>query len=272
MVYKAGLSVLVALTTAAASSAESGSSQRLDGPALEHFLRTAQIVSVTPIGVGISNPMKVELADGELRRHAIWKCIDERRHGVYRGRQGRYQQSFRDSYKYEVAAYELDKLLGLGMVPPTVERELDGRAGSLQLWIEDAFTELDRRERGLTPPEPLSWSNQIYTWRILQQLTHNEDAHNLRNVIYDASFRVYAIDNSRSFRNFHSLVDEAGVRRFSRSLMERLEKLDRAELDAALGAWLSRFEIDAVFARRDLLLGRARRLAAELGEENIYYR
>ena len=29
---------------------------------------------------------------------------------------------FQDSWKTEIAAYELDKLLGLGMVPATVER------------------------------------------------------------------------------------------------------------------------------------------------------
>ena len=38
--------------------------------------------------------------------------------GVYRG--------FRESYKAEIAAYELDKLLKMDMVPPSVERQLEG--------------------------------------------------------------------------------------------------------------------------------------------------
>lgn len=263
---------LPALLLCAATSAETGSAlQRQRGPELEHFLESASVIDMTPIGVGISNPMKVTLSDGETTLHAVWKSIDERRHGVYRGRAGTFQQAFRDSYKYEIAAYELDKLLGLGMVPPTVERRVDGRVGSLQLWIEDAVTELDRRERGLTPPDSIAWSNQIYKWRLLQQLTYNDDAHNLRNVIYDPSFRVYAIDNSRSFRQFHALSDEAGLRRFSRSLLERLKRLERNEVEDALGRWLEGVEIDAVLARRDLLLDRARQLAAELGPENIFY-
>ena len=32
--------------------------------------------------------------------------------------------NLKDHYKNEIAAYELDKLLGLGMVPPTVERKI----------------------------------------------------------------------------------------------------------------------------------------------------
>ena len=48
--------------------------------------------------------------------------------GIYRG--------FRESYKSEIAAYELDKLLKMDMVPPTVERQIDGSNGAAQQWVE----------------------------------------------------------------------------------------------------------------------------------------
>src|SRR5688500_5347188 len=41
-----------------------------------------------------------------------------------------------ESYKTEIAAYELDKLLKMDMVPPTVERQIQGNSGGAQLWVE----------------------------------------------------------------------------------------------------------------------------------------
>ena len=162
-------------------------------------------------------------------------------------------------------------MLGFDLVPPTVEREIDGKRGSLQLWVEGAFTELDRREKNLETDDYVAWSDQQYKLRLLQQLTYNDDARNIRNVIYDPSFRVYCIDNSRSFRHFHSLADESGLRRFSRSALESLKALDTPTLKTKLGAWLENIEIKAVLARRNLLVALAATLAADLGEDAIYY-
>ena len=264
------VSALIIATTPTTVAASHG--LPLTGEDAESFLRNAEVVSMKPIGVGITKPMKVTLSDGQRTHHAVWKSIDEVRHGVVRGRAGGFQAAFKDSYKYEIAAYRLDKLLGFELVPPTVEREINGRVGSLQMWVEDAFTELDRRERGLQATDAVSWSDQQYKLRLLQQLTYNDDAANIRNVIYDPSFRVYCIDNSRSFRHFHSLVDETGLRRFSRSAIDSLKRLDRPTMRAALDEWLDDIEIDAVLARRDLLVNLAARLASDLGAERVYYR
>jgi len=38
-----------------------------------------------------------------------------------------HPRRFLDSYKAEIAAYEIDKVLGMRMVPPAVEREIDGQ-------------------------------------------------------------------------------------------------------------------------------------------------
>ena len=243
----------------------------LTGDEAETFLHDARIVGMKPIGVGITKPMKVTLSDGERTHHAVFKSIDEVRHGVVRGRNGGFQTAFKDSYKYEIAAYELDKILGLELVPPTVEREVDGKRGSLQFWVEGAFTELDRREKNLETDDYVTWSNQQHKLRLLQQLTYNDDAHNIRNVIYDPSFRVYCIDNSRSFRHFHSLADESGLRRFSRAVLESLKAFDAPTLEAKLGAWLENIKIRAILARRDLLVQLAATLAVVLGEDAIYY-
>ena len=57
-------------------------------------------------------------------------------------RPGNYHGHF-ESYESEIAAYELDKLLGLGMTPPTVEKRIAGDVGAAVMWAAPtrSFTE-----------------------------------------------------------------------------------------------------------------------------------
>ena len=43
----------------------------------------------------------------------------------------------RRNYRFNVAAYELDKLLGLNLVPPSVERSVNGRPASVIWWLDN---------------------------------------------------------------------------------------------------------------------------------------
>ena len=72
----------------------------------------------------------------------------------------------RRNYRFNVAAYELDKLLELDLVPPTVERPVNGRPASVTWWLDNfAMSEVDRRRLGIEPPDPDSWSRQVHTVR-----------------------------------------------------------------------------------------------------------
>jgi hypothetical protein len=42
------------------------------------------------------------------------------------------REGFFESYKSEIAAYKLDRMLDLNMVPPTVERRFDNKEASAQ--------------------------------------------------------------------------------------------------------------------------------------------
>ena len=101
----------------------------LAGEEAEAFLRAAQVLDRTPIGKGITRPDRVTLTDGKRTHRGVWKTINDRRMGLQRLEGGGFEFDFRDSWRSEVAAYELDKMLGLGLVPPTVERRLLGRTG-----------------------------------------------------------------------------------------------------------------------------------------------
>jgi hypothetical protein len=182
-----------------------------------------------------------------------------------------WEFDFRDSWRNEVAAYELDKLLGLDLVPPTVERWLENRRGSLQLWVERAMTEDDRKKRKIEPPSLPRWNNQLHNVRLLNQLTYNTDFRQVRNVLFDASFRVYAVDNSRAFRIQTELLAPEDLQCFSRTVLERLRGLALPLLEEKLGPWLNRMQMEGLLARRDLILGIVEKRIREKGEGAVLF-
>ena len=85
-------------------------------------MREAKIVRIEPVPIGTSRPMRAHFAPGGPVESAAWKTQPP---GTHRGHP--------DNYKAEVAAYELDKLLDLRMVPPSVETRVNGALGALSI-------------------------------------------------------------------------------------------------------------------------------------------
>jgi hypothetical protein len=243
----------------------------LQGEAAESFLKTARVVKRKAIGVGVTHPYQLTLDDGTRTLKAAWKTIDESPSGVKQFVDGKFEANFRDSYMFEIAVYELDKLLGLGLVPPTVEREINNENGSVQLWVEGSLTEWERRKQNLKPPDVERWNEQMFKVRLLHQLTYNTDYTNIRNILVDPDFRIYAIDFSRAFRLHDALLAEADLTRFSRSALARLRGLDRPLLEQKLDRWLTRWEMEGLLKRRDRILALAERRLAEQGEDAALY-
>src|SRR5690242_18374874 len=86
---------------------------------IERHLREAQVTRLEDIGTGVTRPRRAFLTPAEPFGSLVWKVLPP-------GRRGGYWES----YKSEIAAYELDKRLELHMVPPVVEREIDGNTGA----------------------------------------------------------------------------------------------------------------------------------------------
>ncbi len=91
----------------------------------EAFLKQAKVERVDDVPVGVTKPKRAFVTPGGLAGSFVFKELMPSR-----------KTGFFESYKSEIAAYELDKILGMGMVPPTVERKHDGVTGSAQLWVE----------------------------------------------------------------------------------------------------------------------------------------
>ena len=76
-------------------------------------------------------------------------------------RPARYDNFF-ESYKSEVAANKLDRLLELDMVPPAVERRYNGDPVSLQLFAENAMMLKEVKEKKLCAPDLEKWNYQLH--------------------------------------------------------------------------------------------------------------
>lgn len=237
---------------------------------VEAFLRSAPVVDRADVPIGVTRPERLVLDDGDTRLGAAFKIIDKYKDKLLLpGKPPEF--GFKDSYKNEIAAYELDKLLGLGMVPPTVERKIGLHTGSVQLWLPDVMSEDDRRDKGIVPPDAEAWNRQMFKIRLFHNLIWDTDYNNVSNVLVSKDFRLYIIDSSRAFRRHKKLQGADDLERFSRSLLERLRALDRARLDEHLGPWLDPKQIKALLARRDLILKLADERVAKHGEAAVLY-
>ncbi len=82
-------------------------------------------------------PKRLTLSDGVTTHDAVFQAIDERKMVANLGgggRQATTELNFVDSYRYNIAAYELSGLLGLDhMMPVYVERRWNGAARIDQL-------------------------------------------------------------------------------------------------------------------------------------------
>ena len=173
----------------------------------------------------------------------IWRPLPP---GVYRG--------FRESYKAEIAAYEVDKLLKMDMVPPTVERQLEGHYGAAQLWVENI---VDSNTNAPGEANRADWEDQLVRTRMFDVLIGYRDR-DPGNMLHDADWHLILIDHSRAFGDGTEIPHK--LNRIDLRLWSRIESLTRNQLDAALGAWLDDAEIKAILDRREKMRAEIRLL------------
>jgi hypothetical protein len=201
---------------------------------IEEYLKTAECVTIRwfPPNKGAA---QCTLRPGGPVAKMAWRMGPP---GIYRG--------FKVSYKTEIAAYELDKLLKMDMVPPTVERQLEGNRGAAQQWVENV---VDAADPAIPAGESRGhWEKQLVRMTMFDNLIGNRER-NKRNMLRDNAWGLILIDHSRAFgvesELYHkmSAIDDA--------YWAGIERLTRAQLDGALQPWLDPQEINAILERRE---------------------
>ena len=263
------IAVLCFAGASAATQTQAPDAAAFQGEPLEQFLAKARMVRMRDAGSGVTAPQRVTLERDGVTRDAVFKIIDEYRPGVSQIGQVR-EVEFQDSWQTEIPAYVIDRWLGLGMVPATVERTINGHTGSLQLWVTSMASEEGRRTKGLTPPDQEAFNRLMLKMQLFDQLICNVDRH-LNNVLITENFELRLIDHSRAFRPLNELRDPSLLPRFSRSLLDALPRLERQALKKRVGMYLRDSQITALLKRRDAILALAKQRIAEHGEAAVIY-
>jgi hypothetical protein len=241
----------------------------------EEFLKTAEIVGQDqPFEKreAVTEPWVLTLEKDGVKKDAIWKDVEGRKKG------------FRENWRWEIAAYHLDKYLGLNMICPTVEREFQGNRGSCQLWVESKMSLKKKfNEKIKTPPiKVFYWNRAFYKQRAFDNLIANEDRHQNQYLITE-DWRMILIDHSRSFRTSKKftkklIYDEKYkegptfiMKELPRALYEKIKSLNAEVIKGVVGEYLTDKEIEATLIRKDLIVKWVEDRIKKMGEDKVLY-
>lgn len=217
----------------------------------EEFLRTATVLKIEAIPIGVTKPQRAYVEPGGLCESFAWKVLPP---GIHKG--------FWDSYKSEVAAYELDKALGLGMVPVTVERRIKSDTGAAVLWLKGVRS----WEEALRAPKSASWSRNVVRMKMWDNLVGNSDR-NKGNILVDHAGNFFLIDHSRAFTTEKKLYQQ--LENIDMELWNRMLALEAETLKAAIGKWVGNGEIKAILQRRERMKKEIDAILAKRGDAAI---
>jgi hypothetical protein len=237
---------------------------------MRDFLLKAKVVSSKQIGKGVTNPYRLTLSNGGMVHDASFQSVDE--YKAYKQfDNGKTEMNFRDSYKYNIAAFELAKLVGLGdMMPVTVERNWNGKKGALSWWLPVKMNEEKRLSQHLQSPNPEDWNKQMHKLRVFTELVYDTDR-NAGNILISEDWHIWMIDFTRAFRLYNTLGNPGNLVKCDRTLLQKLRQLDTAELKHRTKNWLSNSEIKGIMARRDKIAALFENLIANKGEKEVLY-
>ena len=232
-------------------------------------LRTATVVDEKLMSRGVAHNIKLLLEHEGVRFQAVLRLIDV----TEKEEAGslRMVLKYRDSYIFEVAAYRLDELLGIGRIPPTVERRIDEHKGSVQIWMEgttpeDLLLEQDR----LHPPDRATWWRQKNIMSIFDALIANTDR-NQGNLLIDDDWNLWFIDHTRAFRETSLLFDVNDIKTCERGLWTALQNTDEDAIREVLEPYLTSKELSKLFLRRNKLIKHIAKRIKKNGEDTVLY-
>jgi hypothetical protein len=222
---------------------------------IAEFIRTAPIDRIEDIPVGVTRPRRALLkAAGPVSSIVVKDLRPGRKAGYW------------ESYRSEVAAYELDRILELNMVPPTVERRVKGTLMSAQMFVERCVWLKDLS--GQQPPNVEAWNRQVHRQRVFDNLIANIDRNAGNLLVYRTpDWNLVLIDHSRCFTTTKKMPFP--MTKIDRPLFEKLKALDAATLEARIGELLVD-GVGSLLARRDAIVKHFEELAAAKGEAQVF--
>jgi hypothetical protein len=219
---------------------------------LERFLEKAEIKSMEELKVVEGLPLLIlSLEQKDMKLRALFGDSDESAEAAAAdGRKARRR------FQNQVAAYRLDRMFGLNMVPVTVFRKVDGKKGGVQVWMQSAW-DLRQILESEIPVEQLSdLDGEVARARAFRGLIGVEEWLQFGALLIPASRKVMLSDNGVSFSDDPDVENflDHGCGPVGDAFLHSLGTLELGQLKKKLGDLLSGAQIKAVLARRDGLL------------------
>lgn len=198
----------------------------------EAFLSMAGIVNAAGLPSDATPSRRVVLDDGQRRHDAGVETADG-------------SDPTRRNYKFNVAAYELD-----------------------------------RRRKKTDPPDLKRWNEQVQAVRVFDELisnTYRDPSPPLYlnsvwdNLLITREWTVWLTDHTGAFRIRKHLLDPDSLTMCPRTLLGRLRDLNRELLERMLGKYLSSQQLEALDVRRTLIVRHFDALIASKGETAVLY-
>ena len=222
----------------------------------EEYLRTARIERQEGLDIGVTGPRRAFFTAPGLAASAIVKNLPPGK-----------QSGYFESYKSEIAAYKLDRMLQLDMVPPTVERQVGTNLVAVQLWIENARMLKEVQAQKLRPPDPQAWNRQLHRFHVFDNLVGNIDS-NSGNLLFDPEWFFVKVDHSRAFTTVRTLLFT--MTRIDRPFFNRVKALTEQDLRREIGDLLETSALPALLGRRDAIVKTFEDLARKNGEAAVF--
>jgi len=228
---------------------------------MEKYLKNAPILSIEKdLELGRTNFWRITLNDGKKERRAIFKHVDRPRPHI-----------LSDSYKYELAAYKLNKMLSLNIVPPLVERTINNQEGSLQLLVENVITERERALKKIKPKNPQEFKNDLDLINLFRILVHDQSSDTNDILIQLDNWKVWRVDFSMAFFPSSDILPESRIERCSKSLFKNLMDIKNRHLEKELDPYLNKREINGLIERKNTIIRTIRNLIKLNGEEAVLF-
>ena len=262
------LALTWALPPATAQTPAAAPAPSLTQEEMSTFLLKAEIGRLRSAGAGVTDSKRASLTDGTITHDAHIQTVDEAKTVFAAGKHS--EVNFKDTYRFNIAAYRLSTLLGL-RVPVSVERRVNGAMAAVTWWVDDvAMDEEGRNKRKTLGPDAERTTQQLTLMRTWDELIENKDR-NQGNILWTKDWTMWLIDHTRAFRLNHQLTSPDRLTRIDRDFFTRLRGLTRESVAKAVGESLKNDELTALMSRRDALVKHFEARIARAGEANVLF-